>query len=125
MPTFQKHSGYQMKPKEGNLFNYDRSSFDGDGQPPIIEKNLGKDIKAEANKDGTIFVDKSVDLNSKKGKEIIEHEKVHLDQFERGDLDYDEDTVTWKGKKIARSSIKEGAKNLPWEKEAYDKTEKT
>ena len=113
-----------MNPKNGNLFNYDRSSFDGDGEPPIIEKKLGKNIKAEANKDGSIFVDKSVDLKSKEGKKIIEHEKVHLEQFERGDLDYDEETVTWKGKSIARSSIKEGAKNLPWEKEAYDKTEK-
>ena len=25
----------------------------------------------------------------------------------------------WKGKKFPRSKMKEGAKNLPWEKEAY------
>ena len=121
MPKFQKHTGYKMQPKSGDLFNYDRSAFD---DAPIIEKSLEPGVKAEANKDGTIFVDKSVDLDSKKGKEIIAHEKVHLDQFERGDLDYDEDTVTWKGETIKRSDIKEGAKNLPWEKEAYDKTEK-
>lgn len=122
MPKFQKHTGYKMQPKCGELFNYDRSAFD---DAPIIKKDLEDGIKAEANKDGSIYVDKSVDLSSKQGKKIIEHEKVHLDQFKRGDLDYDEDTVTWKGKKIARSSIKEGAKNLPWEKEAYDKTEKS
>ena len=62
---------------------------------------------------------------SKEGKKIIAHEKVHLDQFDRGDLDYDNETVTWKGKTIARSQINEGAQNLPWEKEAYDKTEKS
>tara|TARA_R100001463_G_C3486410_1_gene217512 strand:- start:445 stop:813 length:369 start_codon:yes stop_codon:yes gene_type:complete len=122
MPKFQKHTGYKMQPKCGELFNYDRSAFD---DAPIIKKDLEEGVKAEANKDGSIYVDKSVDLSSKQGKKIIEHEKVHLDQFERGDLDYDEDTVTWKGKTIARSSIKEGAKNLPWEKEAYDKTEKS
>ena len=31
-----------------------------DQQPEIIKKNLGKDIIAEANQDGTIFLDKSV-----------------------------------------------------------------
>jgi len=46
---------------------------------------------------------------------------VHIDQMLRGDLDYDEKYVYWKGKKIPRSSMKEGSKNLPWEKEAYDK----
>tara|TARA_R110002096_G_scaffold27890_3_gene84817 strand:+ start:239 stop:613 length:375 start_codon:yes stop_codon:yes gene_type:complete len=122
MPKSQNSRGYKMSPKSGDLFNYDRSSFDG-GEPPIIEKNLGKDIKAEANKDGSIFVDKSVDLESKEGKKIIEHEKVHLDQFARGDLDYDKDTVTWKGKTIARKTLNEGSSDLPWEKEAYDKTE--
>ena len=47
---------------------------------------------------------------------------VHIDQMNRGDLDYDDKYVYWKGKKIPRSSMDEGAKNLPWEKEAYDKT---
>ena len=123
MPKFQNNTGYKMSPKSGELFNYDRSMFDS-AEPPIIEKKLGKDIKAEANKDGSIFVDKSVNLESKEGKKIIEHEKVHLDQFARGDLDYDKDTVTWKGKTIARKTINEGSSELPWEKEAYDKTEK-
>lgn len=118
MPKPQSISGYKMNPKSGKLFTYDQEGFD----VPIIEKNLGKDIKAEANKDGTIFVDKSVDLESKKGKEIIEHEKVHLDQFARGDMDYDADTITWKGKTIQRKDINEGAKGLPWEKEAFNKT---
>jgi len=34
-------------------------------------------------------------------------------------VDYDDDNVYWKGKKYPRSVMKEGAKNLPWEKEAY------
>ena len=89
---------------------------------PVIKKDLGADIEAEANKDGTIFIDNSVNENSDHGKKIIDHEKVHLDQMDRGDLDYDDNYVYWKGDKILRSEINEGAKELPWEKEAYNKT---
>jgi hypothetical protein len=45
---------------------------------------------------------------------------VHIDQFRRGDLDYDDKNVYWKGKIYPRSKMKEGNKNLPWEKEAYN-----
>jgi len=107
-------------------FKMSRPSFHNeDQQPEIIKKNLGKDIIAEANQDGTIFLDKSVDKNSKLGKEAISHEKVHLDQMERGDLSYDDSYVYWKGKKYSRANMKEGAKNLPWEKEAYKKEKKS
>ena len=46
---------------------------------------------------------------------------VHIDQMKRGDLDYTDSYVFWKGKKYSRSGMKEGDKNLPWEKEAYKK----
>jgi len=46
---------------------------------------------------------------------------IHIDQIKRGDLDYDDNNVYWKGRKYSRKSMKEGAKNLPWEKEAYSK----
>ena len=39
--------------------------------------------------------------------------------MKRGDLDYDDNNVYWKGKVYPRSKMREGAKNLPWEKEAY------
>ena len=91
---------------------------------PILKKDLGKNIVAEANRDGTIFVDKSTSLSSAKGTEAVEHEKVHLDQMKRGDLDYNDEDVKWKGKKYSRSKMKEGAHNLPWEAEAYDKTKR-
>ena len=44
---------------------------------------------------------------------------VHIDQMKRGDLDYDDDNVYWKGKTYSRSKMNEGNPNLPWEKEAY------
>ena len=48
---------------------------------------------------------------------------MHIDQIKRGDLDYDDDNVYWKGKTYPRSKMKEGNPNLPWEKEAYSKTD--
>ena len=95
-----------------------------DQQPDIIKKDLGKDIIAEVNQDGTIFLDKDVPKDSKLGKEAIRHEKVHLDQIDRGDLSYDDNNVYWKGKKYSRANMNEGSKDLPWEKESYKKEKK-
>lgn len=92
------------------------------GQTPVIRKDLEGGVIAEANNDGSIYVDKSVKKGSPLEKEAIAHEKVHLNQMKRGDLNYDDNNVYWKGKAYSRSSMNEGAKNLPWEKEAYDKT---
>ena len=89
---------------------------------PIKKVNLPKGINAEANNDGTILVDKNL-----KGRELkiaVNHEKVHLKQMNRGDLNYDDKHVFWKGKKYLRSKMKERDKNLPWEKEAYSKQNK-
>ena len=72
----------------------------------------------EANNNGSIVISKNLSpINRQK---VIDHEKVHLDQMQRGDLDYDNNNVYWKGKKYPRSTMVEGAKNLPWEKEAYE-----
>jgi len=89
---------------------------------PVIRKDLDGGVIAEANNDGSIYVDKDVKPGSPLEKEAIAHEKVHLNQMNRGDLNYDDNNVYWKGKAYPRSSMNEGAKNLPWEKEAYDKT---
>lgn len=92
------------------------------GQTPVIRKDLEGGVIAEANNDGTIYVDKDVKKGSALEREAVAHEKIHLDQMNRGDLDYDDDYVYWKGKAYPRSNMNEGAKNLPWEKEAYNKT---
>jgi len=88
---------------------------------PVIKKDLEDGVLAEANKDGSIYVDRSVKLNTNRASKIIDHEKVHLDQMQRGDLDYDDNYVYWKGKKYSRANMKEGDSALPWEKEAYNK----
>ena len=86
---------------------------------PIYNADLEEGIMGKANRNGTILINK--DLSPKEAKSVIKHESVHLDQMKRGDLDYDDNNVFWKGKKWSRAKMKEGAKNLPWEAEAYKK----
>jgi len=84
---------------------------------PIYQMETEEGVMGQANKNGSIIVDKN--LSPLEQEDVVRHEKVHLDQMERGDLDYDNNSVYWKGKKIPRSTMDEGDKNLPWEKEAY------
>ena len=89
---------------------------------PIYTSKIEDGALGKGNKNGTILV--SEELHNNEDREsVIEHEKVHLDQIKRGDLDYDEKCVYWKGKCYKRSEMNEGHPNLPWEKEAYDKTD--
>jgi hypothetical protein len=90
---------------------------------PIYNVDMEDGVLGKANNNGSITLNNKL-KDPKQIDDVIEHEKVHLDQMKRGDLDYDDDNVYWKGKKYSRASMKEGAKNLPWEKEAYTKTKK-
>ena len=85
---------------------------------PIYLTDLGDDTLGKANNNQTILINSRLDPD-KRGS-VIKHEMVHIDQFRRGDLDYDDKNVYWKGKIYPRSKMKEGNKNLPWEKEAYN-----
>ena len=84
---------------------------------PIYNVNMEDGVMGKANKNGTIILNK--DLDPYQCDKVIAHEKVHIDQMKRGDLDYDDKYVYWKGKKYSRAQMQEGAKNLPWEAEAY------
>ncbi len=84
---------------------------------PIYQIDEEEGVMGRANKNGSITLNKN--LSPLEQEDVIRHEKVHLDQMERGDLDYDDNYVYWKGKRMPRSKMEEGAKNLPWEKEAY------
>jgi len=92
------------------------SPYDCDNTP-IYKVSMEDGVMGKANNNGSIIVNK--DLDPSEVHDVVAHEKVHLDQMKRGDLDYDDENVYWKGKKYSRASMKEGAKNLPWEKEAY------
>tara|TARA_R100000742_G_C4268974_1_gene87407 strand:+ start:423 stop:1157 length:735 start_codon:yes stop_codon:yes gene_type:complete len=88
---------------------------------PIRRVDMEDGVLGKANRDGTIDINKNI-KDPKQEEEVIKHEELHLDQMQRGDLDYDDKNVYWKGKTYPRSKMKEGAKNLPWEKEVYDET---
>tara|TARA_R100000234_G_C4963633_1_gene162924 strand:+ start:204 stop:560 length:357 start_codon:yes stop_codon:yes gene_type:complete len=94
---------------------------------PIFRKKLEEGIIAEANMDGSIFVDESVDPNSPMFRTAIQHEQVHLDQMADGRAAYGENWVMWEGKIYFRRNgmidgpngrWPEGDDNHPWEQEA-------
>jgi hypothetical protein len=61
---------------------------------PVFEKNLDKGIIAEANNDGTTFVNKNA--SEKEKEDSIAHENKHHDQMKQGKLYYDDNKVIWK-----------------------------
>ena len=99
---------------------------------PIFKKNLEPGVLGEANMDGSIFVDHSVNLSSKKGQKIVAHEMQHVKDMKSGKASYGDDYVRWNGKTYPREDGKikydgkwsvEGASRFPWEKSA-EKAEK-
>ena len=86
---------------------------------PIYRVDMEDGVMGKANNNGTIILNDNLDPSE--CEKVIDHEMVHIDQMKRGDLDYDNENVYWKGKKYSRADMEEGAKNLPWEAEAYKK----
>ena len=126
--------GFQLK-RKGELLgiNEELSSY----SHPVFERELGDGIVAEANRDGTTFVNKNA--SAKKKEEAVEHENIHHDQMGQGRLQYTDDTVTWKkdtrsparvykrmnGHLMSMDNPKEQGTeggNFEWEGEAYKKT---
>jgi len=88
---------------------------------PIYNVDLEEGILGKADRNGSILINKDI-KNPRQIEDVIAHEKIHIDQMKRGDLDYDDKYVYWKGKRYSRAKMQEGAKNLPWEAEAYKKS---
>ena len=96
---------------------------------PIFRKKLDKGIVAEANLDGSIFINKNVKPGSALEKRAIRHEKQHLKDMAdpKIGLSYGDDYVRYKGKTFPRKDGKikyngkwlpEGDSKFPWEKRA-------
>lgn len=88
---------------------------------PIYQVEMDDNILGMAQNNGTILINKDVSPLELQKNKTISHEKVHIDQMKRGDLDYTDSHVIWKGKKYLRATMNEGSKKLPWEIEAYKK----
>ena len=97
-----------------------RSSDKKIDNTPIYRVDMEDGVLGMANKNGYILINKN--LSPLQEKKVIDHEKIHVDQINRGDLTYDDKNVYWKGKKYSRKSMDEGNRRLPWEKEAYAKS---
>jgi hypothetical protein len=87
---------------------------------PVYKIDMEEGVMGKANNNGSIVINK--DLDPSEVERVVEHEKIHLEQMERGDLNYDNENVYWKSKKYSRADMEEGAKNLPWEAEAYKRS---
>jgi len=101
-----------------------KSPYKKDNTPVYEVPFDNPNLVAKANKNGTIIVNKDLATDKKTMKEAMAHEKVHLKDMANGDLDYDADSVTYKGKKYSRASFDEGDKTLPWEVEPYKEGKK-
>jgi len=113
---------YIMTPKS-LLLNLHASSTHN---TPVFKKDdLEDGVQAEANRDGTIFVNSK--MSDKKIAKAVEHEKVHLEQMAQGRLQYSDDSVTWKkdtrspARVYKRVDMNEGHPDFEWEAEAYKK----
>jgi len=142
-PLYKK-SGFKM----GSAQRHDASlnartpekklSFMGRGDMGNINVTSMSDGNlAEANMDGSINVDPSVDLNSPFGKRVVKHEQQHIDDIEDGVASYDDNHITFKGEKYKRINVNgewgvmwkgefkpEGHPDLDWEKRAINAEKK-
>jgi len=95
-----------------------------DNTVPVFKVPMENGVYGKANNDTSsnsgfnIHVNQNINDTATFMK-VVEHENGHIDQMARGDMDYDDDYVYWKGQKIPRANMPEGAHNLPWEKEIY------
>ena len=74
----------------------------GTDNTPIYSMDMDENVLGMAQKNGTILINKDVSPLELRKSKTISHEKVHIDQMKRGDLDYTDSHVTWKGKKYSR-----------------------
>lgn len=85
---------------------------------PIYNVNMEDGVLGKANNNGTIIVSDKINSPAQ-FKDVVDHEMIHINQMKRGDLNYDDKYVYWKGKKYSRAQMQEGDGKLPWEAEAY------
>ena len=98
----------------------------------ILRKNdLEDGVLAEANNDGTIYVDSNIPKDSDLYNRVIKHEMKHMEDMENGRADYGDDWVEWEGNIYFRRDVDgekmidgpagrlpEGHPDHPWEQSA-------
>ena len=103
------------------------SGFKNSSNVKINRGDAGDGAIGQANMDGSITIDPSIDINSKKGQEVIRHEMKHVLDMKMGRAAYGDNWLMWDGKIYIRKNgmidgpagrLPEGHPNHPWEAEA-------
>ena len=95
-------------------------------ETPVFRKQLGKDIVAEANADGSIYINKNLNPNDPLVGQALVHEMQHITAMKLGHETYDDYAVYYKGETWKRvdgfiidphtgKKYQEGDRRLPWE----------
>ena len=106
----------------------------GDGSvpgTPVIRKDLAPGILAEANMDGSIYINEQIVPGSNEDRQVINHEMRHATDMRIGKLAYEDDHITYNGEKFPRMDIdgvdsilvdgewkEAGDTGFPWEDDA-------
>jgi len=98
---------------------------------PIIPMPLEEGIMGEANMDGTIFINETIDPNSAEYRQVVNHEMRHATDMRLGKLAYDDDHIMYNGDRFERKDIdgvdsilvegkwkEAGDTGFPWEDDA-------
>jgi hypothetical protein len=111
----------KLKSPMKNRFNQNKSGS------PIVRKDLDEGVLGEANMDGSIYLSNKLKPGSPMEKKVLEHEMKHANDMKMGKLKYDDNSITYNGKKYERKNgkikyngkwMQEGAEGFPWEKRA-------
>ena len=98
---------------------------------PVIRKNLAPGIMAEANMDGSIYLNNKIIPNSPEERHVLSHEMRHATDMKIGKLEYGDDYIKYNGDTFARETIdgkdmilvdgqwkEAGHTGFPWENDA-------
>ena len=118
---FKLPNNKHKKVSSGRFFNSQDEAAPG---TPLIRKKLDEGIQAEANDDGSIFIDESIEPGSAEERQILMHEMKHSTDMKIGKFKYTDDKITWNGMDYPRGEgkvlfegewVPEGGKQFPWE----------
>ena len=103
---------------------------------PIVPMPLEEGILGEANMDGSIYVNETIDPSSDEYKQVINHEMRHSTDMKIGKLAYTDNNVTYNGEVFPRMDVngvdsilvdgewkEAGSHDFPWENDANNGTE--
>ena len=134
---FKMGTARSMEANNGEVkskLGFGKKSGDGSIYIPgheVIRKPLGEGIMAEANMDGTIFLNKNIEPGSDTENQVLMHEMRHATDMKIGKLSYSDTEIKWNGEVFPREDrdgkdmikvygkwMEAGSDGFPWEHEA-------